>query len=230
MWYHQPMKNYLVSLLMLGGLLAVARAENEPLHYAVRYKDSLVATQSLIFVQDARGYTVRAQFAADLHVFIATHHYAEDQTATHRADGTVTEFRTVRVDGMARVELEGRLGADDVLQVVRQDADGVSTNFIPRSDYDLSSLIMYGHEPASYLPTNTPARVFDLLQGRVVPVELQSISESITVERQNVKTRHLVWTDGEFVSHSWHPERFNNLPSRYIRHNSSGVFDFTLQR
>jgi hypothetical protein len=224
------MTKKLSGLLVVCGLLAAARAETVPLSYAVRFKDALVATQMVTFAQDAGGDTVRAEFAADLHVFIAIHHYAEDQTATHRADGTVTTFRTVRVDGMDRVELEGRLGEDDVLQVVRQDAQGVITNFIPRAAYDFSSLMMYGHDPEGFLPTNAPARVLDLLQGRVVPVALQSISESITVERQNVKTRHLVWTDGEFVSHSWHPDRFNNLPSRYIRHNGSGVFDFTLQR
>jgi|APTNR8051073442_1049403.scaffolds.fasta_scaffold00006_329 hypothetical protein len=222
-------KNVLALLVLCGAVNAI-RAETVPLSYAVRFKDAVVATQVVTFVQDAGGDTVRAEFAADLHVFIATHHYAEEQTATHRADGTVSAFRAVRVDGMDRVELEGRLGSDDVLQVVRQDAGGVSTNFIPRADYDFSSLMMYGHAPESYLPTNAPARVLDILQGRVIPVMLQSISESITVERQNVKTRHLVWTDGEFISHSWHPERFNNLPSRYLRHNGSGVFDFTLQR
>ena len=212
------------------GLVNAACAETVPLYYTVRFKDALVATQTVTFAQDAGGDTVRAEFAADLHVFIAIHHYEEAQTATHRADGTVTAFRAVRVDGMDRVEVDGQLGTNDVLQVVRQDVRGVSTNFIPRTDYDFSSLMMYGHEPAGFLTTNVPARVLDILQGRVVPVTVQSISESITVERQNVKTRHLVWTDGEFISHSWHPERFHNLPSRYLRHNGSGVFDFTLQR
>lgn len=224
------MTKNVLALLMLCGAVPAARAETLPVRYEVRFKDALVATQMVTFAQDAGGDTVQAEFAADLHVFIAVHHYKEAQTATHRADGTVTAFRALRVDGMDRVEVVGRLGADDVLQVVRQDAGGVSTNFIPRADYDFSSLMMYGHAPENYLPTNASARVLDILQGRVIPVTLQSISESITVERQNVKTRHLVWTDGEFVSHSWHPDRFNNLPSRYLRHNGSGVFDFTLQR
>ena len=222
-------KNFLGLLVLFGGLVG-ADAQTMDVRYEVRFKDAPVATQLVSFTQHATSDAISAEFAADLHVFVAVNHYAEKQSATHRSDGTVTAFRSARMDGLSTVKVEGRLGADDVLQVTRQDAEATTTNFIPRADYDFSSLFMYGHDPVRFLPTNTPARVLNLLEGRVVPVDLQSISESITVERQHVETRHLVWTEGEFISHTWHPDWVSKLPSRFIRHNGSGVFEFTLQR
>ena len=89
---------------------------------------------------------------------------------------------------------------------------------------------MYGRAPADFLPTNSPARVLSIAQGEVRPVLVQSNMESDTFERQHLETTHLVWTDGPHVSHSWHPERFSNLPRRYIRQTDAGEFVFNLIR
>ena len=69
-----------------------------------------------------------------------------------------------------------------------------------------------------------------IADGRVVPVVIDTITESETFERQNLVSKHLIWTEGPHVSHSWHPERFSNLPRRYIRQSEGGEFTFQLLR
>lgn len=219
----------LCSVFLLAAGLS-ARAESEPLHYEVRFRDAVIATQTLRVAHAGDLATVSTSFAAQMRVFVAVHHYQEEVSVTMERDGTVRAFRSVVSDGPARTELTGTAGADDVLQVVRQGPEGSSTNFIARTDYDLNSLTLYGTAPEDFMPTNQPARALDLVEGKVVPVRLQTISESITFERQNLRTLHVIWTEGDRVSHSWHPERFSNLPSRYVRQSGHGEFVFTLLR
>lgn len=214
----------------IAGALAIAAGAAEPLRYEVRYRDALVATQLVTLGQSADGVTVRTEFEADLMVFIARHHLSESISATVRGDGTVLAFEARRVDGGNRTDVRGAMGAGDVLEVVREDRDGISTNYIQRGDYDFHSLAMYGADPASFLPTNQPARVLNLIDGRVKPVTTTVISESITFERQHLPTLHVIWSEPGFTSHSWHPERFSNLPSRHLRQDISGDFDFRLLR
>ena len=127
-------------------------------------------------------------------------------------------------------KFDGNYGVLAGLEVVRTDPSGTSIHVIRRADYDFHSLAMYGRTPADFLPTNSPARVLSIAQGEVRPVLVQSNMESDTFERQHLETTHLVWTDGPHVSHSWHPERFSNLPRRYIRQTDAGEFVFNLIR
>jgi hypothetical protein len=219
---------------ILGGLIAwaavVQAADTPPIHYEVSFKDAVVATQTVTIVQSAGLTTLSAAFEADLPVFVAMHRYSEQLSATFRTDGTVERLGAVLVDGAMRTSIAGTLRPDGLLQVVRTGMDGVTTNTIARADYDFHSLILYGRAPADFLPTNHPARVLSVAEGRVRPVAIQTITESDTFERQHLVSAHLVWTDGTHISHSWHPERFSNLPRRYIRQTEGGEFTFTLLR
>ncbi len=216
--------------LAFACLATASTAPAQVLNYEVRFKGAIVATQTVTVARNGSDTTVHAAFSADLHVFVAVHHYEEALSVTFRPDGTITEMRARISDGPRQVEIEGRAGALDVLQVVRRDPDGVSSNYIPRAEYDFPSLMMYGTDPATFLPDRASVRVFSEADGRVLPVTLQTISESKTFERQYLKSLHLIWTEGSFISHSWHPERFSNLPDCYIRQSEAGEFTFTLLR
>ncbi len=215
--------------LVLSGLASVT-AWAEPLYYQVRLKDAVVATQTVEFVHAGDLTTVKTAFEAEMRVFVAVHRYSESLSATVRPDGTVVEFSARIADGPGTVEITGTAGVDDSLSVVSSGIRGSSTNYIQRADYDLNSLTLYGTDPANFVPTNNPARVLQIDEGRVVPVTLQTISENYTFERQNLKSTHVVWSDGTHLSHSWHPDRFSNLPNRYIRQTTRGEFIFELQR
>ena len=200
------------------------------LHYAVSYKGNTVATQTVSIIQSAGFKTISSSFAADLPVFIARHHYSEQLSASFRPDGQVERLGAKIQDGPVQTVISGALQANERLQIVRTDMTGVSTASVARADYDFHSLILYGTAPADFLPTNRTARVLSIAEGRVVPVAIQTIDESDTFERQYLKSTHLVWTEGSHVSHSWHPERFSNLPRRYVRQTDSGEFTFHLLR
>lgn len=210
--------------------LAASLLQAGPVHYEVLFKDAAVATQAVTVAEADGVVSVRAAFAADLRVFVALHHFEEDLSVRFQPDGTVLQIDARRADGPLAVEVKAISDADGSLQVVRSDREGTSTNLIRREDYDFNSLVLYGTAPAKFLPTNSPARVLDVAEGRVVPITLLTISENDTYERQRLASLHLVWTAGDFISHSWHPERFGDLPRRYIRHTESGEFVFNLLR
>ena len=224
-----PMKNISIGLLVLLGLGASSYAE--PVRYTVRFKDVVIATQEVTIAQVGDLITTTSAFEADMRVFVATHHYGEALSVTFRPDGTVVAFSARRTDGPVQTEIAATAGAEDVLRVVRTDREGITTNYIPRADYDFHSLILYGTEPSQFLPSNKVARVLNIAEGRIVPTTMQTISESQTTsERQYVRATHLIWGEGPYLSHSWHPERFSNLPTRYIRQSDTGEFIFDLQR
>jgi hypothetical protein len=215
---------------MIGGATAVSAADTRPISYEVAFNGAIVATQTVNIVQSGGSTTVSTAFEAELPVFIAMHHYSEQLSATFRTDGTVERLGAIRLDGGDRTSIAGTLQDDGLLQVVRTDLSGVSTNSIAREDYDFNSLILYGAAPSVFLTTNDPARVLQVPEGRVESVSIQTISESDTFERQHLVSTHLVWTAGIHVSHSWHPERFSDLPRRYVRQTENGEFTFTLLR
>ena len=222
---------HLAVLCALADLAAFAQgAPNPAIRYAVEFKGDIVATQTVAIVQANGLTTISTAFAADLPVFVAQHHYSEQMSASFRADGTVERLGARIQDGPVQTVVSGTLQANDRLHVVRTDMSGVSTTSVARADYDFHSLILYGTAPADFLPANRTARVLSIAAGRVVPVAIQTIDESDTFERQYLKSTHLVWTEGAHVSHSWHPERFSNLPRRYVRQTGSGEFTFNLLR
>lgn len=217
----------LVTLLSLD----VSAAHAQSISYLVAFKGSVVATQQVQITYSDGLLTTRSSFSAPLVVFVAHHEIAEELGVSCETNGTVTEFRADIREGAKFTTIRGETGADGVLRVVRSDRNGVMTNYIARADYDFNSLTMYGNAPTNFLPTNSTVRVLDIAQGKVVPVTLSVIGESYTTrERQDVPATHVVWSEGAFVSHSWHPERFSNLPVRYIRQNDLGEFTFSLQR
>jgi hypothetical protein len=216
--------------VMMGMLSSAMAAETEPLQYEVRFKGAVVAMQTVSLVGSSNLLTVTSTFKAELPVFVATHRYSETLSASFRPDGTVVRLKTLRGDGSERTDISGNLQADGILKVLRRDRQGITTNLIAREDYDFNSLILYGTAPNEFLPPHSPARMLQVAEGTVIPVEIQTISESSTFERQNVPTKHLVWKTGPFTSHSWHPERFSHLPRRYVRNTRNGEFTFILRR
>lgn len=224
------MKTTLFCALLAGLATAPATADAVELRYSVVFRDCVMTTQTVSIVQTDGRKTVAAAFESDLPVFIALHHYSERLSATIRDDGTVERLEAVRTDGPLRTEISGTPAADGSLRIVRTDRNGVSTNLIAREDYDFCSLAMYGTAPADFLPTNATARVLSVADGAVLPVAIRRIDESDTFERQHLVSTHLVWTEGNHVSHSWHPERFSNLPRRYVRQTENGEFTFNLLR
>jgi hypothetical protein len=212
------------------GMAAASGGETRPVFYEVAFRGDVVATQTVSIVESGPSTTITASFEAELPVFIALQQYSEKLSATFRPDGTVERLEAIRRDGPIPVEVVGELQSNGWLRIVRTDMDGISTNLVAREDYDFHSLILYGTAPADFLPTNSPARVLSIADGRVESVGIQNISESDTFERQHLVSTHLVWTAGSYVSHSWHPERFSNLPRRYIRQTENGEFVFTLLR
>ena len=222
-------------LALVGAWIPLAGAAQEPaaltLRYSVAFKGDVVATQSVSIVHSAGLTTISSSFAADLPVFVAIHHYSEELSVTYRpADGAVERLGARLRDGPVQTVVSGARDGDGTLRVVRTGMEGTTTNYVARADYDFHSLVFYGRAPADFLPTNSPARVLSIAQGEVRPVLIQSNQESDTFERQHLETAHLVWTDGPHVSHSWHPERFSNLPRRYIRRTDGGEFVFNLIR
>jgi hypothetical protein len=221
----------LLSGLLLGAVAPGAvQAQTRPISYAVAFKGQTLATQTVSIVEADGLTTVTAAFEIEMPVFIARHRYAESLSATFRSDGSAVRLAAVRDDNSDRTEVRGELQDDGLLQVVRSDRSGVTTNFLAREEYDFHSLILYGTPPAGFLTTNRPARVLSIGEGQVVPVDIHTITESETFERQHLVSIHLVWTAGSHVSHSWHPERFSNLPRRYLRSTANGEFLFTLLR
>lgn len=216
--------------LLAAGLAVSAAAQSFTATYEVTFKDERVATQTVTIAKSGDLTTVATSFAADLPVFVALHHYAEDLSASFRPDGTVERLAASRHDGPIHISVSGSRLANGLLRLVRTDMDGTTTSLVARADYDFNSLAMYSTAPAGFLPTNNPARVLSVADGRIEPVAIQTISESDTFERQHLVSTHLVWTAGIHVSHSWHPERFSNLPRRYIRQTENGEFTFTLIR
>ena len=226
----KPMFRSQILCGLVGWAAAAWATDASPILYEVSFKDEAVATQTVSIVQSSGLTTVSAAFEADLPVFIAIHHYSEQLSVSFRADGTVERLGARIQDGPIEVVIAGALQADGSLRIVRTDRDGISTNQVARGDYDFHSLILYGTPPAQFLPAKSPARVLSIAQGRVVPISIQSIAESDTFELQNLASTHLVWTEGIHASHSWHPERFSNLPRRYVRQTENGEFTFTLLR
>jgi len=223
--------HFKILVLILGLATAASAADTLPIYYNVSFKGADVATQTVSIVESAGLTTVSASFEAKLPVFIALQTYSEELSATFRADGTVVRLGAIRFDNGARTAISGTRLSNGLLRVVRTDMNGGSTNSIAREDYDFNSLILYGTAPADFLPTNNPVRVLSVADGRVVPISIETISESKTTpERQHLASKHLIWTDGPHISNSWHPERYSNLPDRYIRQTENGEFTFTLLR
>ena len=213
------------------GLAGAAAAADAPvLRYEVVFKDAVVATQTLTIAESENQKTVATFFEADLPVFTVLQHYSERLSATFRTDGAVERLDAVLIDGPLRTEIAGFPLTNGILRIVRTDRSGVSTNDIAREDYDFNSLALYGTAPTAFLTTNSPQRVLSVAEGIVEPVSIQAITESDTFERQHLVSTHLVWTTGAFTSHSWHPERFSNLPRRYVRQTENGEFTFNLLR
>lgn len=218
-------------LFMWSLFVTTPDVEARPIIYEVLFKGNLVATQTLTIAESAEARTVTTSFRLEVPVFVAQHRIAETLSVSYDGSGMVTGIRADIADGAKRSEIVGTTGSDGMLRVIRTGPDGVTTNYIARADYDFNSLTMYGNAPTNFLPTNSTVRVLDIAQGKVVPVTLSVIGESYTTrERQDVPATHVVWSEGAFVSHSWHPERFSNLPVRYIRQNDLGEFTFSLQR
>ena len=222
-------------LILAGALATLTAAAQEPsppvLHYSVAFKDDVVATQAVSIVHADGLTTISCSFAADLPVFVALHRYAEELSVTYRpADGTVERLEAHLQDGPIQTVVSGSRDGNGTLRIVRTGMEGTATTLVARADYDFHSLVFYGRAPADFLPTNSPARVLSVAQGEVRPVLIQNNAESDTFERQHLATAHLTWTDGTHVSHSWHPERFSNLPRRYIRQTDAGEFVFNLIR
>ena len=225
----------LFHLALLGALIQLSAGAQEPsappLRYSVSFKGDVVATQSVAIVHSGGLTTISCSFSADLPVFVALHRYSEQLSVTYRpADGTVERLGARLQDGPVQTVISGALDGEGRLRIVRTGMEGTTTNLVARADYDFHSLAFYGRAPADFLPTNSPARVLSVAQGEVRPVLIQSNAESDTFERQHLATAHLTWTDGTYVSHSWHPERFSNLPRRYIRQTDGGEFVFNLIR
>ena len=223
------------TLALVGALIQLAAGAQEPatpaLNYSVTFKGFVMATQSVAIAHSGDLTTISCSFAADLPVFVALQRYSEQLSVTYRpADGTVERLDACIQDGPIPTVVSGALDGEGRLRIVRTDRNGTTTNWVARDDYDFHSLVFYGRAPASFLPTNSPARVLSIAQGEVRHVAIQSIVESDTFERQHLASTHLVWTDGHYVSHSWHPERFSNLPRRYVRQSESGEFTFDLIR
>ncbi|MBW7908961.1 MAG: hypothetical protein H3C50_08615 [Kiritimatiellae bacterium] len=228
-WVAQPLKRGLCLAVLWLAWASVAGAQT--LSYTVDFRGSRVATQQVTLAFADGALTARSEFAAELPVFVAHHRLAEDLSVTYATNGNVLKIRSKIVDGARQVEVNADVESDGVLRVIRTEMAGVTTNFIAREDYDFNSLAIYGNAPSNFIPSNaSPARVLDVAEGRVVPVTLSTSLESTTFERQNLTTVHTVWTEGINVSHTWHPERFSNLPQRYIRQTSEGEFTFTLIR
>lgn len=224
------------SIFLAAGLLAAGAplaglAAPTPIFYEVRFKDSVVSTQTVTIARGENSTTVTASFAAELPVFVSLQPYSEEVTVTSKKDGTAERFHSIIRDGPRLTEVTGELQDDGRLLIVRPDPEGIVTSQVARADYDFHSLILYGTAPAAFLPTNNPARVLSLADGRVEPVQIQTIAESeTTFERQTVSSLHLIWMAGPFVSHSWHPERYGDVPRRYIRQTDHGEFTFILPR
>ena len=216
---------------VVGGLAAAAFASDPaPIRYEVEFKGMPVATQLVTIVQSAGRKTISAEFTADLPVFVATHHFSEQLSVTVGPGGAVERLGAIRNEGPVHTLVSGSLEADGRLRIVREAPEGATTNWIRRGDYDFHSLALYGAAPEDFLGTNQPARVLSIADGLVKSVAIQTIAESDTFERQHLRSRHVVWTEGPHVSHSWHPERFSQLPRRYVRQTDSGEFTFTLIR
>lgn len=226
----KPTRHALFLAWTLAWTAAAGAADSPPIAYEVGFKGAVVATQTVAIVQSDGLVTISTAFEAQLPVFVAIHPYSEQLSVTFRADGTVERLGAVCLDGGFRTSLAGSLQTNGVLEIVRTDMAGVSTNFIAREDYDFHSLTLFGKAPAEFLPAHNPARVLQIHKGQVEPVAIQTISESDTFERQHLVSTHLIWTAGAHVSHSWHPERFSNLPRRYVRQTDNSEFTFTLLR
>ncbi|MGD9613458.1 MAG: hypothetical protein AB7V22_11240 [Kiritimatiellia bacterium] len=223
---------HLAAICALLPLAAAAQNASPPvLRYSVAFKGAVVATQSVAIVHSGGLTTISCSFAADLPVFVATHHYSEQLSVSFRSsDGTVERLGARIQDGPVQTVVSGALDRDGALRIVRTDRDGGATNVVARADYDFHSLAFYGRAPADFLPPHAPARVLSVAHGEVRPVQIQPNAESDTFERQHLVSTHLAWTDGAHVSHSWHPERFSNLPRRYVRRTDAGEFVFNLIR
>ena len=217
-------------LLSLGLATSAYAADAPILRYEVVFKDEVVATQAVTVVDDADVRTVTTSFAAELPVFVSLQPYSEQLTASFYTNGTVVSLHAVRIDGPLRTEVTGIQLTNGLLQIVRTDCSGSVTSEVSRADYDFNSLARDGTAPANFMSTNHPARVLSVAEGRVEPFSIETITESETFERQHLVSTHLIWTHGPFVSHSWHPERFSNLPRRFIRQTENGEFTFNLMR
>lgn len=224
----------IVAVFLLGGICCPAQTEEQKaeLTYSVTFRDSIVATQRVILSESGDLKTISTSFSVVLPVFVARHHYQEEQSVTFRPDGTVVRLFARRITGPQQVEVTGDLQADGRLLINRTDSTGSHRLELDRQDYDYHSLLFYGTHPRDFLPPDQPARVrvLAIAEGRVEPFEIQVISESETCERQHLASLHLIWTSGPFVSHSWHPERFSNLPRTFIRQTADGEFLFRLLR
>ena len=219
-------------VLAFLALLNAACAQSIPIRYDVFFKDQGVATQTVTLSESNGMFSIDSSFVADLPVFVAHHEYSESISASWRKDGTLVQFHSVRVDGLNRFEVSGALQDETgLLDVFRTDASGTTISQVARKDYDFHSLALYGTPPSEFLPGHNPAQVFDVARGLVSPVEIHVVDQSETTpERQHVASKMLIWTDGPFVSRSWHPERHSDLPTRFVRHTENGQFTFVLQR
>jgi hypothetical protein len=207
---------------------AIAGTARAP--YEVLYKGSVVATQTVIFENSGELTTIKTSFAATLPVFVSTHHYEEDLAVTFNDAGDVISIRSRSVDGGRVLEVTADLADGGDLDIQISGPEGVTNRSLARADYDFNSLALYGVSPDVFLPINQPARVLDVSTGEVISQSISIISESTTFERQHLPTKHLIWTEGVHTSHSWHPEKYNNFPSRYIRQTGAGEFVFRLVR
>lgn len=222
-----------VCLVLVLGMSVTSGRANEPgamIPYEVSFKGKIVATQMVYFARSEDRTTVEMGFEATLPVFVSTHHVRETLSVTYRRDGTVERFKASVADGGRWHDVAGEVDDAGALAITIAGVSGLTTNYVTRDAYDFNSLALYGNSPDAYLPTNRPARVLDISRGQVIPVDIQVIDESSTYERQYLITKHLIWTEGMHTSHSWHPEKFNDFPRRYLRQTGAGEFVFQLVR
>lgn len=221
----------LLGLLLCWSDLGLPAAIGQTIFYDVHFRGSVIATQSVLITAYDQEMEVDSSFSADLMVFVAHHHIEEKcKVRFHRESGDVKSFESRVVDGMSWRETRGEMLDGGALEIIRTDRNGSSTGSIARADYDIHSLSLYVVDPVAIPSSNQVVRVLDIGKGEVLNYGLQAISESRTRERQHVPVTHLIWTSGQDISHSWHPQDLVAWPDPIIRRNELGEFEFRLTR
>ncbi len=205
----------------------------QPIHirYAVSFHGVSVATQTITIEREPERTILATEFDIPDSSPSGLPAQSESLRVTFRADGTVEQLHSVRIQDGRRSEVIGEIEEEEFLQLIRTDPDGIETQTVARADYDFHSLILYGTAPRDFLPDHRPVRVFCLADGRIHDCEIRSISQAETTrERQHIASLQLTWTCGPHTGRTQHPDRPDRLPSRITRDTPHGPLVFTLHR
>lgn len=205
------------------------------LEYEVQYKGKPIGAQT-VSIERPDGPTGRVRLTAQsrlaVRVLFSTYRF-EDHLAAVLDGPTVIEYTYRADDNGAPTHVAGRSEGGRLLLTKDQGGKKESVT-ISKEQYDLNSWTMYYDPDAIFASANRALRarrVFILEEGTVAEQIVAGRGrETVEACGQTHPATRVTWTQGAYVSQTWHGTDLANLMVKYVFQDKNGETVFLLKK